>query len=268
MKSRKKGFHLPVGLEIGQRFLLAFDDPSLAQTRHQGRLQDVRRNYLCIDAPAELRPARGTPVTVSSLKEAAREYSFTSEIVGRVRLHGRLPVLLVKPPEHVECKKRRGAYRVSVALQAQVEWTEDEAPGESIIRPGVMTNLSGGGAQLFLRQRPSAEVLNVSVKAPDSFVEEWAKRQVSRGSSPARRPFVGRDPLTQATDKVRAGLSGIQATIVRTRVHTRDHRGPIFALSLAFLKPQESCYRLVRYLERQAAQKGVHTDEGALISAA
>ena len=268
MKSKKKGFHLPVGLAIGQRFPIAFDDPALAQTRHQGRLQDVRPNYLCIDAPAELRPARGTPVTLSSLQEAAREYSFTSEIVGRVRLHGRLPVLLVKPPQHVECRKRRDAYRISVALQAQVEWVEDDAPSESIIRPGVMTNLSGGGAQLFLRQRPAAEILSVCVKAPDSFVEEWAKRQMSRGSNPARRPFVGRDPLAQAAAKVRAGLGGIQARIVRSRVHTKDHRGPIYALSVAFLKPQESCYRLVRYLERQAAQKGVHAGEGALTTAA
>ena len=247
MKSIHKGFKMPDALKIGQRFQLAFEDPSLSRTTHQGRLQDLSPDYLCIDAPDELRPPRGTPVTVSSILENSDEYSFSSEILGRRRLHGRLPVLLVKPPNQLEHKYRRTAFRVSVTLKALVEWEDAKQPGIPIKKPGVLTNLSGGGAQLFLRYLPSVEILNIALSAPDAFIEEWAKRQLN--GRPSNRPLICKDPFEQACGKIREQLGDLKARIVHSKTHAEDGRGPIYALSVAFLKPHEGCYRLVRYLE-------------------
>ena len=269
MKPIKENYQLPSGLKIGERFSLAFDDPSLAQTRHQGRLQDLTpEGFLCIDAPAELRPPRGTPVTISSLRENADTYSFASEVSGRRRLNGRLPVLLVKPPAQIERQQRRSAFRVAVTLRTQVEWADAENPGDLIQKPGIMTDLSGNGAQIFLRQLPSAEIVRLSLNPPDAFIEEAARRQVSRKGPPAKRPFICRDPLVQARERIRSALDSIEARIMRTRIHTEDGRGPIYALSIAFFKPQENCYRLVCYLERQAVQKGVYHPDQPLATAA
>ena len=41
MKATKKLVKLPDGLKIGERFIVSFDDPKLADTPHQGRLQKL-----------------------------------------------------------------------------------------------------------------------------------------------------------------------------------------------------------------------------------
>ena len=254
MESTRKGFKIPRALKIGERYTLAFHDHDLSKAPHQGRLQDLSPDYLCIDAPAELRPPRGTPVTISSLGRPSEEYSFSTEILGRRRLNGHLPVLLVKTPDTIKHKQRRSAFRVSVTLRARVEWEEKDRPGEWIEKPGVFTNMSGGGGQLFLRQDPAAEILNISIIPADGFVEEWARRQLANLT--AKRPFICRDPYEQASKKIRAQFCSIGARIVNSKIHTEDGRGPIYALSIAFVKSQENCYRLVRYHERKALQKG------------
>ena len=86
------------------------------------------------------------------------DYTFSSQIYGRGRLRGRVPVILLRPPAQIEKTQRRGAYRVSVCLRAQALWTTADDPdsgvvGKGISKPGVLTNLSGGGAQIFLRAR-------------------------------------------------------------------------------------------------------------------
>ncbi len=58
---------------------------------------------------------------------------------------------LQAPPEHVERKQRRAAYRISVTQRALVEWQDPEPPYALIRKPGVITNLSGSGAHVFLR---------------------------------------------------------------------------------------------------------------------
>ena len=81
--------HLPDGIEIGQRFLLRFDDPRVEMGSYQGRLQDLSKSgLLCFDAPDDVRPPRGTPVTVRSLYRGSggSSCSFSSEIRGRGRL--------------------------------------------------------------------------------------------------------------------------------------------------------------------------------------
>ncbi|MBN97901.1 MAG: hypothetical protein CME16_01450 [Gemmatimonadetes bacterium] len=266
MKSTRKGFKIPRALKIGERFTLAFQDHDLSKFPHQGRLQDLSPEYLCIDAPAELRPPRGTPVTISSLRNSAEEYTFSSKILGNSCLNGNLPVLLLKTPDTIKHKQRRSSFRVSVTLRARVEWEEIDKPGEFFEKPGVFTNMSGGGGQLFLRQNPATEKLDISIVPADGFVEEWARRQ--RANLSAKRPFIRRDPYAEACKKIRAQFRSINARIVNSKIHTEDARGPIFALSIAFVKPQENCYRLVRYHERQTLQKGAFSSPHPVITAA
>ena len=141
-----RGFraHLPDGIEIGQRFLLRFDDPRVEAGAYQGRLQDMSKSgLLCFDAPDDLRPPKGTPVTVHSIRPGSQggSCSFSSEIRGRGRLRGRLPVLLVEPPDHLEDQARRSAHRVSVCLRGNVRWRE--APRCPLQQASaVITNLS------------------------------------------------------------------------------------------------------------------------------
>ena len=271
MKSTKMSFAekqmaaVPSGLKIGERFLLAFDDPDLSTT-HQGRLQDLNSKYLCIDAPSELRPPRGTPVTISSLHTNSDEFSFTSEILGRRRLNGHLPVLLVKPPDQVKRVQRRTAFRVSLSLRTKVRWTDPESAGETVERTAVLTNLSGGGGQLYLRTNPTAEIIKLTVEAPENFVKEWAKRQVK--TLPKYRPLICKDPLEEAEARIRAQFENVVARVVQSKVCKHDERETIHALSIAFPKPQENYYRLVRFLERQALQKGVRSDARPVATAA
>lgn len=269
MKSSQKGFKLPSGLKIGERFLLSFDDPSLIKTPQTGRLQDMSTDgALCIDVPAELSPPRGTPVTISSLRKSPFDYRFSSEILGRGRINGRLPVLLVKAPETLEKQQRRTAFRISVALKARVQWNDPEAQDGMLDKPAVVTNLSGGGAQIFVRHRPDAKILRLSLSIPDAFTEEWAMRKLGRMGARQSRPSVFSDPFQQACAELRTTFDGIEAHIIQTHKRSEDARGSIHTLSVAFCAQHEGCYRLVRYLERQAAQKGVANLEQAVATAA
>ena len=256
-------------LRIGERFLLSFDDPELEAPPYQGRLQDLSRDgLLCIDAPTDVRPPRGTPVTLSSLRQTTDDYTFSSHIHGRGRLRGRVPVILIRPPTHIERTQRRGAYRVSVCLRAQTSWLiEDETDslnrGPRVSRPGVLTNLSGGGAQVFLRCRPESETISLNLAAPTGFIEELAKRRTSTNSHSRRSSTIHLDPFLKSCEKIRSRLSGIEAHVAHTRIHLRDSRGTIYSVSLSFAEPQEICYQLVRYLERQSIRKGLRDEVGA-----
>ena len=90
---------------------------------------------------------------------------------------------------------------------------------------------------------------------PADFVEEQAKRR-QPGRDTTWLP-AAREPYLQSCDETQSHLSGIRAAVVETRVHLEDDRGTIYAVSLAFREPQEHCYQLVRYLERQAIRRGV-----------
>lgn len=257
-----KGFRaqLPNGIKIGQRFLLRFDDPRVEAAAYQGRLQDMSKSgLLCFDAPDGLRPPRGTPVTVCSVGERSStgggSCAFSSEIRGRGRLRGRVPVLLVEPPEHVEARARRSAHRISVCLRGGIAWRE--TPRTEVQRvSAVITNLSGGGAQVYTRQPIDSDYLELSLDAPTAFIEEIARRTMPRKGT-TRRLSLASNPFVDACDRTRERLLGMRARVVATRVHSRDERGPVYAVSLAFCEPQETCFQLVRYLERQAARKGI-----------
>ena len=252
-----KGFqpNLPTPLRIGQRFLVSFEDPDLAAAQYKGRLHDMsKEGFLCIDAPLDLRPPRGTAVTVSTLRRGGKDYSFSTEIQGRRRLKGRTPVFLLRPPTRVEQTHKRSAYRITVALRAQLDWREESSDRVDQSRPAVVTNLSGGGAQVFLRQLPDTDLLRLTLNAPTGFAEELAKRR--RPGRDARPPRMG-EPFIRSCEKINSHLADIQSQVVDSRVHLRDAKGTIYAVCLAFCEPQEYCYQLVRYLERQAIKKGI-----------
>lgn len=250
--------NLPNGIQIGERFLLSFDDPDLPVAPYQVRLQDFSKDgLLCVDAPLDVRPPRGTAVTVHSLRREAGDFSFASEIKGRGRLKGRLPVLLLRPPVEVEERQRRIDYRISVCLRAQIECLEVTDDGDRLIsKPCVATNLSGGGAQVFARYSPRSEELRLSVTVPNSFIEETVRSR--RGSSRlTEHRTLSLDPFLKARQRLQERLSGIEAQIVSSHLHLRDSKGAITAISLSFTESQETCFQLVRHLERQSIKKGV-----------
>jgi len=250
---------LPNGIRIGERFLLSFDDPDLATAPYQGRLQDFTKDgLLCVDAPLDVRPPRGTAVTVHSIRtQGAADFSFASEIRGRGRLKGRLPVLLLRPPVEVEERQRRSAYRISVCLRAQIECVETTQGGERVVsKPCVATNLSGGGAQIFARYNPRSENLRLALTVPNSFIEETVRSR--RGSNRLLESrTLSLDPFLKVRQRLQERLSGIEAEIVNSHLHLNDSKGAITAISLAFAESQETCYQLVRHLERQSIKKGV-----------
>ena len=122
-------------------------------------------------------------------------------------------------------------------------------------KPAVLTNLSGGGARLFMRWLPDAEILSLSISAPDPFIEEWAMRRAGRLKG--RNAPVFSDPFSEACDQLRAGFADVEIRLAKSSIHYQDERGPIYALAVSFIQPSDGCYRLVHYLERQALQRGV-----------
>ena len=156
------------------------------------------------------------------------------------------------PPEtlHSAQPQRRGAYRVGVALRATVEWPDPENANDLEAAQGVVVNLSGSGAQVRLRQMPPLDSVLLSIDPPDAFVEDRAICQLCRPGGTALFPTLGSSGFRQVGESVRAGLRSVESRIVYAKAHLIESTGPIFALSLAFLDPQDGCYRLVRFLER------------------
>lgn len=261
MKVTRRGHKLPDALKIGERFLLSFDGANASP--QPGRLQDMSKNgALCIDVAPECQPPRGTRVTVSSIPQSPTDFHFSSEILGRRKLDGRVPVLLLKAPNRVERQQRRDAFRISAALKASVAWEEDE----TLRKPAVLTNLSGGGARLYMRRLPQTEHLMLSISTPDAFIKEWATRQVGRMGNRNSRIFS--DPFKEACDKLHDSFAEMETRLVKSNIHSEDDRGPIYALAASFTQPSEGAYRLVRYLERQAAQRGVQDLPPSIATAA
>ena len=169
-------------------------------------------------------------------------------------------------------RQRRTAYRLDVSLKAMAVWSEGAENLTEVKSLGVMTNLSGGGAQLFLRRLPETESLTVSLAAPDEFVEEQAARSAFKTGTVrpgtrvvTTRTVVGRSVATRGTaspsqllrrrEQVRTNLRSIKARVVSIKLHATDSRGPIYSISLSFAKPREDFFRLVRFLERKHLQQ-------------
>ncbi|HLA39622.1 MAG TPA: hypothetical protein VJ417_06485 [Candidatus Glassbacteria bacterium] len=259
MKPASRTPDLPDALKIGTRFLLSFEGPEAANPPYHGRLQDWSADgCLCIDAPSHFQPQCGTPVTLKSLDP--KSYSFSSEVMGYNRLKGRLPVLLVKPPRRLEEPPRpRSAYRISAALRAEAKWLEQD---EALSTPGVVANLSGGGAQLFLRRKPIAQALNLELALPQEFIEEAARRQLTRNGPTLNSTALFRELFHSTCERIRNSFADLQARIVNMQVR-QTQNGAIYGVSLAFASPHEGCFRLVSFLERQAIRKGVTGAPGA-----
>lgn len=255
-------------LKVGERFMLRFDDPSLVSEPQIGRLQQLRKDgALCIDVSEALRPRRGTPVRLESLRRPEAECSFSSEILGRGRLNGRLPVLLVKAPESIHWEQRRAAYRVTVALKARLAWQGPEDEQGSAV--AVITDLSGSGAQAFLRATvPVDAELRLSLAVPDSFVAESLRHlglsPVGRGS----KTPVADQAWRRAAAELGAKFDSIPTRVVRGRLADQPAGRGFHGLALAFLAQHEEAYRLVRHLERQAVQKGLVPERSSVVATA
>jgi hypothetical protein len=167
-----------------------------------------------------------------------------------------LPVLLVEPPDHVQDEQaRRGAHRVSVCLRGDINWRK--APRCPLPRASaVITNLSGGGALVYSRQQPDAEFLEITLETPTRFIEKTARRSLPRIGLLTRRMSLASNPFIDACERTRERFQGIRCRVVSCGVHSRDGRGTVYALSLAFCEAQEGCFQLVRFLERQQSRKG------------
>jgi len=144
-----------------------------------------------------------------------------------------------------------------VCLRGSAEWIDPSHAEETISQAVVLTNLSGGGAQLFVRRRPVADSLRISISLPGKFVAESARRQWAKDDLSWKTLSQCPDPLERAADAVRNRFVGIEANVACSRVHQEDTRGTIYSLSLAFSEPQEACYQLVRHLERESLRRGV-----------
>lgn len=259
MKAVSRTPDLPNTLKIGTRFLLSFEGTEAAGPPYHGRLQEWSADgCLCIDAPSHFQPQCGTPVTLKSLDP--KSYVFSSEVMGYNRLKGRLPVLLVKPPRRLEEPPRpRSAYRISACLRTEIQWLEQD---EAIGAPGVVANLSGGGAQIFLRRKPAAQVLSLNLTLPQEFIEETARRQLTRNGPTLTSTALFREMFHNTCERIRTSFGTLQARIVHVEVR-QTPPGPLYGLSLAFAAPHEGCFRLVSFLERQAIRKGVTGAPGA-----
>ena len=247
---------LPRGLNFGEPLLLTFDHPSMASGPFRSYLQDQGPDgHLYIDAPTGLSPAPGTPVLISSRNRNSGNIRFASKVLGRKRLHGRIPVLFINPPTKVERRQRRASYRIATGLRTELSWQTFSPKAADHSQAGIIANLSGGGAKLLLRRLPGAERLSISLDPAQDFVEEWAQRQLARANSQGRNfPLDG---LEQICAKIRADFANMEVRPVHSRVQSVDKRGPIHALSVAFTQPQEGCFRLVSYLERHSLKRGL-----------
>ncbi|MBM3276719.1 MAG: hypothetical protein FJY95_01375 [Candidatus Handelsmanbacteria bacterium] len=263
MKPGRRTPDLPDPLRLGTRFLLSFEGTEATGPPYHGRLQDLGADgSLCIDAPAHYQPRRGTLVTLHSLDTA--KCHFASEVIGYNRLQGRLPVLLVKPPRPIEAQApprppARSAFRIAACLRAEATWLEEEKKAAA---PGVLANLSGGGAQLFLWRRPAASQLALEMALPQEFVEAAARRHLTRNGPTLTSTALFRELFRNTCERIRHSFAAVNTHIVH--VETRQTpQGPVYGISLAFTAPHEGCFRLVSYLERQAIRKGVTRDFGA-----
>jgi len=158
----------------------------------------------------------------------------------------------------MENQARMGAHRGSVCLRGNINWRESPRCPQQHASV-VITNLSGGGAQVYTKQQPDAGFLEITISAPTPFVEETARRSLPITGLASRRMSLASNPFSDACNK-EYEFYNIRTRVVSCCVHSRDERGPVYALSLAFCDQQEGCYQLVRYLERQSERKGLDAD--------
>ena len=189
------------------------------------------------------------------------------EPLGRTHTLPSLPIPPAEEPRQSRERRPRSAYRVHVALQALVQWQEPGPPRVPASSTGVLADLSGSGAKLFLRHVPASGTVSCTLTPPDAFIDEQARRQLSRGRAAVPGRYVWGDRWSRTCERISASFANIEASVVHAEQRGRDAHGPIYALSLAFPEPREGCYRLVRYLERQGLQQEAR-DKDALQEAA
>ncbi|MGB1719748.1 MAG: hypothetical protein ACPHO6_16385, partial [Candidatus Latescibacterota bacterium] len=87
-------YHAPI--EIGDPLLITSSSSSTQKIEQVGYLQQRKGRALCVDVDPKFRPTKGTPIRVSRLDGSSAQPAFSSEIIGRSRLYGHMPVLLIR----------------------------------------------------------------------------------------------------------------------------------------------------------------------------
>ncbi|MGB0604934.1 MAG: hypothetical protein ACPGRY_08260 [Candidatus Latescibacterota bacterium] len=241
-------YHAPI--EIGDPLLITSLSSSTQKIEQVGYLQQRKGRALCVDVDPKFRPAKGTPIRVSRLDGSSAQPAFSSEIIGRSRLYGHMPVLLIRDQQ----QPAQAAFRIPAGLRTEIYWQRSDA-GYSA-KTALLTDLSGEGARLFARSLPDVEEVSIKIALPDGFIEASSTRRsqhTSRKFSPDAQSTQLQDTQNQA---LRDSFSKIECHLVESSVFRRNDLDIIHALSLSFVQPHEGCFRLVRFLERQALQRG------------
>ena len=146
----------------------------------------------------------------------------------------------------------RQAFRMHTYLRAQLH-----APTPV---SAVLTDLSGTGAQIYIEGAPDdldlASPFFFDLHLPAEFVAEQTRRRTAARPAHRRRwvhprPFMADELSARAGESVRRAFRQIEARPLQ--VLPGDTPG-LCRLSVAFVRPHEGCFRLVRHLERRALQ--------------
>lgn len=250
---RKTHNHTPI--QIGDPLLLTCRSSSAKQIEQVGYLQHRRGGTLCIDVDPEFRPAKGTQIRVSKLEGPKAKTAFSSEIVGRSRLHGHLPVLLIRDPQSPLPDKACAAYSIPAGIRAEIHWESNLA--EYCAKTALLTDLSGEGGRIFTRSLPDVEKVFLKIVLPDAFVEEWSVPRKQRSQKKHRHSPPGIDPQRRHGNALLDQFSDIECHLVKSSIFRRGDLDLIHSLTLTFDQPHEGCFRLVRFLERQTLQRGI-----------
>ena len=151
---------------------------------------------------------------------------------------------------------RRDAYRIGAPLSAQFEWHGIS----DACTDGVLTNLSGGGVQALVPKLPAASRLELSLKIPQAFVTTWLRQRPVLDSGAYELWEEQRQKTYELFEHISGQIVYAGPTVAQDQ--------SLFQISVAFDHAQESCYRLVRYLERRTIQRVRQPQSRAVAAAA
>ena len=145
----------------------------------------------------------------------------------------------------------RQAFRMHTYLRAEL-YIPDPVPA-------VLTDLSGTGAQLYIEGMPAdfdlTAPLRLDLHLPAEFVAEQARRRTAARPAHRRwvhpRPFMADELYARAGESLRRAFRRIEAQPLQAL--PGDTPG-LCRFSVAFARPHEGCFRLVRHLERRTLQ--------------
>jgi hypothetical protein len=158
-------------------------------------------------------------------------------------------------------RSMRQAFRMHTYLRAALH-----CPDSAAI---ILTDLSGTGALVYAQDFPTPGPGLLDLHLPSDFVEEQARRQLKHRSVNRRRQsrprlYLVEQIFAQTCEEIRSAFRAIEVQPLKKPQTGPSTTPSLSRFSLAFSQPHEGCYRLVRYLERQAIRAGQPTPDSAL----